>query len=196
MLISRRGLLLLLAVASVPDGATAKVRGAASAELDIDFSDLVDIVAELQQGYDDLKSKHDDLHSKHNKLQKQYNAEKAERELQQQLPRSSCNCASLTVAGDSYFGGDATVYGDATLSGDSTTISGTTLSIYSKTTQIDGDMLTIQTNGAGTRGGSSSAINVAGGVSLRCALTSDIACLLQPYLSHTLHFLHLYINLS
>ena len=157
--------------ASAPSATSAKVRGGISSEREINQRDLVDIVAKLQQGYDELKSKHDDLHSKHNKLQKQYDAEKAERELQQQLPRSSCNCASLTVAGDTYLGGDTTIYGDTNLSGDTTTITGTSLSIQSKKTEIDGDMLTIQTSGAGTRTGASSAINVAGGAITAASLT-------------------------
>ena len=171
MMISRRGFLLLLVAASAPHAASAKVRGGISAEQEMNHRDLVEIVAKLQQGYDELKSKHDDLHSKHNKLQQQYDAEKAERELQQQLPRSSCNCASLTVAGDTYLGGDTTIYGATNLSGDTTTISGTSLSIQSKKTEIDGDMLTIQTSGAGTRTGANSAINVAGGAITAASLT-------------------------
>lgn len=173
-MISRSGLLLLLVSASVPNVVSAKVRGGISNEQAIDHRDLVEIVAKIQQGYDELKSQHNELHSKHNKLQKQYDAEKAERELQQQLPRSACNCASLTVAGDTFLGGDTTIYGDANLSGDITTITGTSLSIQSKKTDIDGDMLTIQTSGAGTRTGANSAINVAGGVSSRRCLAVEI----------------------
>mmetsp|Transcript_15996 Transcript_15996/g.45920 ORF Transcript_15996/g.45920 Transcript_15996/m.45920 type:complete len:343 (-) Transcript_15996:174-1202(-) len=171
MMISRSGLLLLLVSASVPNVVSAKVRGGISNEQAIDHRDLVEIVAKIQQGYDELKSQHNELHSKHNKLQKQYDAEKAERELQQQLPRSACNCASLTVAGDTFLGGDTTIYGDANLSGDITTITGTSLSIQSKKTDIDGDMLTIQTSGAGTRTGANSAINVAGGAITAASLT-------------------------
>ena len=171
-MISRRELLLLLVAASAAPGtASAKVRGGISAEQEMNHRDLVEIVAKLQQGYDELKSKHDDLHSKHTKLQKQYDAEKAKRELQQQIPRSSCNCASLTVSGDTFIGGDTTIYGDANLSGDFTTITGTSLSIQSKRTEIDGDMLTIQTSGAGTRTGANSAINVAGGAITAASLT-------------------------
>ena len=176
-MISRSGLLLLLVSASAPNTVTAKVRGGISNERDIDHRDLVEIVAKLQNGYDELKSQHDALHSKHNKLQKQYDAEKSERGLQMQLPRSSCNCASLTVEGEAFIGGDTIIHGDATLSGNVTTISGTSLSIQSKKTEIDGDMLTIQTSGAGTRTGENSAINVSGGVSSRLFLEREISIL-------------------
>ena len=170
MMISRSGLLLLLLVsASAPNAVSAKVRGSIS-EQDIDHRDLVEVVAKLQNGYDELKSQHDALHSKHNKLQEQYDAEKSERELQMQLPRSSCNCASLTVEGEAFIGGDTIIHGDATLSGTTTTITGDMLTIQSKKTDIDGDMLTIQTSGAGTRTGANSAINVSGGVSSRLFL--------------------------
>lgn len=170
MMISRSGLLLLLLVsASAPNAVSAKVRGSIS-EQDIDHRDLVEIVAKLQNGHDELKSQHDALHSKHNKLQEQYDAEKSERELQMQLPRSSCNCASLTVEGEAFIGGDTIIHGDATLSGTTTTITGDMLTIQSKKTDIDGDMLTIQTSGAGTRTGANSAINVSGGVSSRLFL--------------------------
>ncbi len=177
-MISRSGLLLLLLVsASAPNTVSAKVRGGISNERDIDHRDLVEIVAKLQNGYDELKSQHDALHSKHNKLQKQYDAEKSERGLQMQLPRSSCNCASLTVEGEAFIGGDTIIHGDATLSGNVTTISGTSLSIQSKKTEIDGDMLTIQTSGAGTRTGENSAINVSGGVSSLLFLEREISIL-------------------
>ena len=173
MMISRSGLLLLLLVsASAPNAVSAKVRGSIS-EQDIDHRDLVEVVAKLQKGYDELKSQHDALRSKHNKLQEQYDAEKSERELQMQrvqLPRSSCNCASLTVEGEAFIGGDTIIHGGATLSGTTTTITGDMLTIQSKKTDIDGDMLTIQTSGAGTRTGANSAINVSGGVSSRLFL--------------------------
>ena len=172
MTISRSGLLLLLLVsASSPNAVSAKVRGGISNERDIDHRDLVEIVAKLQNGYDELKSQHDALHSKHHKLQMQYDAEKSERELQMQLPRSSCNCGS--VEGEVFIGGDTIIHGDATLSGNTTTITGDMLTIQTKKTDIDGDMLTIQTSGAGTRTGESSAINVSGGVSSRMILERE-----------------------
>ena len=153
MTISRSGLLLLLLVsASAPNAVSAKVRGGISNERDIDHRDLVEIVDKLQNGYDELKTQHE-------KLQEQYAAEKSERELQMQLPRSSCNCGSLTVEGEVFIGGDTIIHGDATLSGTTTTITG--------------DMLTIQTSGAGTRTGESSAINVSGGVSSRMILERE-----------------------
>ena len=176
MTISRSGLLLLLLVsASSPNAVSAKVRGGISNERDIDHRDLVEIVAKLQNGYDELKSQHDALHSKHHKLQMQYDAEKSERELQMQLPRSSCNCGS--VEGEVFIGGDTIIHGDATLSGNTTTITGDMLTIQTKKTDIDGDMLTIQTSGAGTRTGESSAINVSGGVSSRLCLDRESSIL-------------------
>ena len=167
MTISRSGLLLLLLVsASAPNAVSAKVRGGISNERDIDHRDLVEIVDKLQNGYDELKTQHE-------KLQEQYAAEKSERELQMQLPRSSCNCGSLTVEGEVFIGGDTIIHGDATLSGNTTTITGDMPTIQTKKTDIDGDMLTIQTSGAGTRTGESSAINVSGGVSSRMILERE-----------------------
>ena len=117
-----------------------------------------------------LELKAEQKHKEAQALMEQYDAEKSERELQMQLPRSSCNCASLTVEGEAFIGGDTIIHGDATLSGTTTTITGDTLTIQSKKTDIDGDMLTIQTSGAGTRTGANSAINVSGGVSSRLFL--------------------------
>ena len=86
-------------------------------------------------------------------------------------PRSACNCASLTVGGDTHIGGATKIYGDTTLAGPLTTVTGTTMAIQSKKTEIDGDVLTIQTSGAGTRTGESSAINIAGGAITANSLT-------------------------
>mmetsp|Transcript_6169 Transcript_6169/g.11704 ORF Transcript_6169/g.11704 Transcript_6169/m.11704 type:complete len:335 (-) Transcript_6169:1353-2357(-) len=161
MKVSQRALLLLAAAAT---SASAAVRGGGDRQ-QVDL-----LVADLQSKYEDLYAKYEDLSSKHDTLQAQYDTasdQMGSRHLAN-LPRSSCNCASLTVAGDTHIGGATKIYGDTTLAGPLTTVTGTSMAIQSKKTEIDGDVLTIQTSGAGTRTGESSAINIAGG-----AITAD-----------------------